>query len=37
MQVDLSAMLSGIGSAFEKGAMDSEGSITKGIHAMAKS
>ena len=37
MQVDLSATLGGIGNAFEKGAIDAEGSITKGIHAMAKS
>ena len=37
MQVDLSATLGGIGNAFEKGAIDAEGSITKGIHAMAQS
>ena len=37
MQVDIGQVLGGIGTAFEQGALDSEGKITKGIHAMAES
>ena len=37
MQVDIGQVLGSVGTAFEQGALDSEGKITKGIHAMAES